>query len=326
MRLSTFSRHMSRLLAVSLLGLMVLSPANAQTSSESEGRELGAFALGAGTINPGTPETGPHAASPTPETNEKVESESGTEPESDPNAATPETNEKAESEPGMQPESNPSTAQPESETTGANSEPTQDGSQILINIDKSRQEMTVFVDGIEQYTWPVSTGGRGYATPSGNFTASSMNEVWYSKQWDDAPMPNSIFFTKEGHAIHGSYETKKLGRAVSHGCVRLAPENAKILYALVEEQGLGNTKVVLTGVTPGGEAKVASQARSKNRNPQAGRAWYDPRDYYYLPRPQRRGLFGRRWFGSPYYDGPQGFYRPPPGYYPPRGYRRYAEP
>ena len=128
--------------------------------------------------------------------------------------------------------------------------------------------------------------GRGYATPSGNFTASSMNEVWYSKQWDNAPMPNSIFFTKEGHAIHGSYETKKLGRAVSHGCVRLAPENAKILYSLVEEQGLGNTKVVLTGVTPGGEAKVASQAPSKNRNRQA--EWYYPRDYSYPPRPQAR--------------------------------------
>jgi hypothetical protein len=122
--------------------------------SESEGRELGAFALSAGTINLGTPETGPNAATPTPETNEKVESESGTEPESDPNA---ETNEKAESEPGTQPESNPSTAQPESETTGANSELTQ----IVINIDKSRQEMTVFVDGIEQYAWPVSTGGPG---------------------------------------------------------------------------------------------------------------------------------------------------------------------
>ena len=182
--------------------------------------------------------------------------------------------------------------------------------------------MTVFVDGIEQYTWPVSTGGPGYATPSGSFTASSMNEVWYSKQWDNAPMPNSIFFTKEGHAIHGSYETKKLGRAVSHGCVRLAPENAKTLYALVEEQGLENTKVVLTGVTPGGEAKVASQARSKNRNRQAGAAGYDPRDYYYPPRPQRRGLFGRRWFGGPYYDGPQGYYKPLPGYYPPGGYRR----
>jgi len=204
-------------------------------------------------------------------------------------------------------------------------EPTQDGSQILINIDKSRQEMTVFVDGIEQYTWPVSTGGPGYATPSGTFTASSMNEVWYSKQWDNAPMPNSIFFTKEGHAIHGSYETKKLGRAVSHGCVRLAPENAKTLYALVEEQGPENTKVVLTGITQGGEAKVASQARSKNRNRQAGAAGYYSRDYHYPPRPQRRGLFGRRWFGGPYYDGPQGYYRPLPGYYPPGGYRRYAE-
>ena len=150
----------------------------------------------------------------------------------------------------------------------------------------------MFVDGIEQYTWPVSTGGPGYATPSGNFTASSMNEVWYSKQWDNAPMPNSIFFTKEGHAIHGSYETKKLGRAVSHGCVRLAPENAKTLYALVEEQGLGNTKVVLTGVTPGGEAKVASQARSKNRNRQAGAAGYDPRDYYYPPSPRGAAFLG----------------------------------
>ena len=67
---------------------------------------------------------------------------------------------------------------------------------------------------------------------------------------------------------------------------------------------------MLTGVTPGGEAKVASQARSKNRNRQAGTAWYDPRDYYYPPRPQRRGLFGRRWFGGPYYDGPQGYYTP----------------
>ena len=293
MRLSAFSRPIPQLLALSLMGLMILSPAHAQTSSESEGRELGLFAIGAGTINPGTPDSGPYAATPAPETNEN------------------------HSEAGTQPESNPSTPQPESEVNSINSEPTQDGSQILINVDKSRQEMTVFVDGTEQYTWPVSTGGPGYATPSGNFTASSMNEVWYSKQWDNAPMPNSIFFTKEGHAIHGSYETKKLGRAVSHGCVRLAPENAKTLYALVEEQGLENTKVVLTGITPGGEAKVASQARSKNRNRQAGAAGY-PRDSYYSPRPQGRGLFGRRWFGGPYYDGPQ-------GYYPPDGYRRYAE-
>ena len=263
----------------------------------------------------------PANPSPTPKTNEKVESEPGTQPESSPAATrTLKTDEKVESEPDTQPESNPSSVQAEPDATSANSEPPQDGSQILINIDKSRQEMTVFVDGIEKYTWPVSTGRYGYSTPSGTFTPTSMNEVWYSKQWDNSPMPHSIFFMKDGHAIHGSHEVKTLGKPVSHGCVRLAPENAKTLYALIEEEGLGNTKVVLTGVTPGGEAKVASQARSKNQNHQASTAWYDPRDYYYPPKPQRGGLFARRWFGGPYYDGPQA-----PGDYPPRGYWRYAE-
>ena len=73
MRLLAFSRHIAKLLTISLLGLMILSPRDAQTASKYEGRELGAFALGAGTLNPGTPETGPNAASPSPEPDEKVE-------------------------------------------------------------------------------------------------------------------------------------------------------------------------------------------------------------------------------------------------------------
>ena len=128
---------------------------------------------------------------------------------------------------------------------------------VLINIDKTKQKMTVFLDGVEKYDWPVSTGRAGYSTPSGTYTATSMNEIWYSKQWDNAPMPHSIFFMKDGHAIHGSYEVKNLGRPVSHGCVRISPENAATLYALVKKNGLKNTEVVLTGVTPGGEYKVA---------------------------------------------------------------------
>ena len=80
---------------------------------------------------------------------------------------------------------------------------------IVINIDKARQRMRVLLNGAEKYEWPVSTGRPSYFTPSGSYTATSMNEVWYSKEWDDAPMPHSIFFTKDGHAIHGSYEVKK---------------------------------------------------------------------------------------------------------------------
>ena len=59
---------------------------------------------------------------------------------------------------------------------------------------------------------PVSTGNADYVTPSGTFTAMSMNEVWYSKEWDNAPMPHAIFFMKDGHAIHGSYEVKNVVR------------------------------------------------------------------------------------------------------------------
>jgi lipoprotein-anchoring transpeptidase ErfK/SrfK len=190
--------------------------------------------------------------------------------------------------------------------------PDQPKSTILIDIDKTTQEMTVFVDGVQQYTWPVSTGMRGYSTPSGTYTASSMNEIWYSKQWDNAPMPHAIFFTKQGHAIHGTLEEKRLGNAASHGCVRISRENAKTLFTLVKATGLENTQVVLTGTTKGGEGpKVASPGgESEWMYP----PWFDRGDNLQQQRKKRRGLFGRRWFDN----GPQGYYVPRNNYY----YRR----
>ena len=204
------------------------------------------------------------------------------------------------------------------------------GSGILIAIDKTTQKMSVFIDGTKKYDWRVSTGRPGYSTPSGTYTATSMNEVWYSKEWDDAPMPHSIFFTKDGHAVHGSYEVKKLGKPVSHGCVRIAPKNAATLYSLVAKNGIKNTQVVLTGFTPGGEGKVASSASSlpakaatsarvKSRYARVTPASVRPSNYWYGEPPRRRGLFGRR-FGGPNYNRPQSYYQPPPVYYRRRGY------
>ena len=128
---------------------------------------------------------------------------------------------------------------------------------ILIAVDRSTQRMTVNVDGVQRWVWPVSTGRGGYATPAGSYTAFRMEEDHYSKEFDDAPMPHSIFFTKLGHAIHGTLDARHLGSAASHGCVRLSTANAAKLYALVEEQGLPNTKVVITGATPSGAPAVA---------------------------------------------------------------------
>jgi hypothetical protein len=118
---------------------------------------------------------------------------------------------------------------------------------VQITVDKSAQQMTVSVDGVPRYTWPVSSGRPDYETPNGTFKAFRMEAEHYSKEFDDAPMPHSIFFTKIGHAIHGTFEERRLGAPVSHGCVRLSRQHASTLYALVEKEGVLNTTVTLTG-------------------------------------------------------------------------------
>jgi len=199
-------------------------------------------------------------------------------------------------------------------------------------IDKPTQEMKVFIDGVERYTWEVSTGLRGYDTPSGKYTARSMNEIWYSKQWDDAPMPHAIFFTKKGHAVHGTTETKHLGKPASHGCVRLAPENARTLFALVKEKGLENTEIVLNGDTPKIEvasagprkqevrqakksSKILQKARSRKQQIKPSREFvdrkFDPREFEKARRFARRDW--ARVYLSPRMPSPPGYDLPPPG-------------
>ena len=118
---------------------------------------------------------------------------------------------------------------------------------VSITIDKNAQEMTVAVDGVERYRWPVSTGIPSYETPNGSFRTFRMEEDHYSKEFDDAPMPHSIFFTKIGHAIHGTDSEGRLGTPASHGCVRLSRAHASTLYELVQKDGVLNTTVTLTG-------------------------------------------------------------------------------
>jgi L,D-transpeptidase-like protein len=139
---------------------------------------------------------------------------------------------------------------------------------VMIIINKSTQKMTVTVDGEDRYTWPVSTGRSGYDTPAGDFQPFRMERDHYSREWDDAPMPNSIFFTKIGHAIHGTLEARNLGRPASHGCVRLSTQNAATLFALVKAEGLPNTRVRLTGEIPKAtDVPVARREPPKDRNP-----------------------------------------------------------
>jgi hypothetical protein len=121
---------------------------------------------------------------------------------------------------------------------------------VLVNVSKSQQRAAVMIDGVEAYRWPVSTGVRGHDTPAGKFRPQRLERRWYSRQYDMTPMPWAVFFHR-GYAVHGTMEAYNLGRAASHGCVRLRPDNAAILYSLVRRQGIANTRiVVMNGALP----------------------------------------------------------------------------
>lgn len=105
--------------------------------------------------------------------------------------------------------------------------------QFDVVISKRHQSMTVYEDGQLIDVWHVSTARRGYSTPSGTFHPYSYQPMHYSKKFDNAPMPHSIFFAG-GYAIHATPHVGNLGRPASHGCVRLHPANAAKLYNMTK--------------------------------------------------------------------------------------------
>lgn len=110
---------------------------------------------------------------------------------------------------------------------------------VIITVVKSQQRMYVETP-TESFVWKVSTARQGYNTPTGTYQPYMLKTMHYSKKYDNAPMPNSIFF-HGGYAIHATYDVKHLGRPASHGCVRLSPQDAKWLFQIVSENGKENT-------------------------------------------------------------------------------------
>lgn len=124
--------------------------------------------------------------------------------------------------------------------------PTAEGTRLKIVVSKAiPQHLTIFEDGVATMSWPVSTGAKGYGTPSGTFTVKRMHFTYTSRKYN-ARMDRAIFFNG-GIALHQTYGANiaNLGRPASHGCVRQSPENGDRLFRLVKQYGAGNTIVVV---------------------------------------------------------------------------------
>ena len=115
------------------------------------------------------------------------------------------------------------------------------GKGVRINVNLSKQRMSVYENGRRKYTWKISSGRKGHTTPTGSYRPTRMHRKYTSRKYG-AAMPHSIFFY-HGYAIHGTYSTGALGRVASRGCVRLHPSNARTLYNLVSRHGRRNTRI-----------------------------------------------------------------------------------
>jgi hypothetical protein len=172
---------------------------------------------------------------------------------------------------------------------------------IVVTVDKSAQLLSVVVDGAPRYQWPVSTARMGYGTPNGSYRPQRLERKWFSRKYDWSPMPYSIFFN-EGYAIHGSYEISHLGRPASHGCIRLHPQNAALLFALVKER-LDGTRIIVTGERPERELSAGRAPRRQTATRPARRGLDD--GFNAAPDANESDLARQRWENMHYTNGPE---------------------
>jgi hypothetical protein len=148
---------------------------------------------------------------------------------------------------------------------------------LNILVDKATQRMLVIQDGYIRYMWPVSTGRDNMQTPNGIYTPQRLERNWFSSAYYDSPMPFSIFFY-HGYAIHGSYAIDRLGGPASHGCVRLHPHHAAILFDLVQQEGPERTTIEVTDEGRPPEPPVAGRDIMPPREIAADREIVPPQD------------------------------------------------
>ena len=163
---------------------------------------------------------------------------------------------------------------------------------LAATIDLTSQRMTVRAGGKTLHSWKISSGRRGYETPPGRFRPKWMAADWYSRKYDMAPMPYSVFFNG-GIATHGTTAVSRLGRPASHGCIRLKTANARTFYRLVRRHGMKRTRITVTGKTPYVAPRHAKTRRSVSRRRRVSvgrtRIWsrHAPRTRQRTARPRR---------------------------------------
>jgi hypothetical protein len=112
----------------------------------------------------------------------------------------------------------------------------QGGGPVWIDINLSSQYMVVYQgDTVIGETY-ISSGRAGFETPTGTyyvnnkFKSDDMEGVLGGEYYNVPAVPDVMYFTDVGHAIHGAYWHNNFGAPMSHGCVNVPLAFAEWLY------------------------------------------------------------------------------------------------
>ena len=106
---------------------------------------------------------------------------------------------------------------------------------VAITVDTANQIAFVFKGSQLIGVTNISTGKKGHPTPLGFWTINWKKPKYFSRKYDNAPMPWIQNIDDKGIALHGGNTP---GYAASHGCIRLPSAFAKKLYSVT---GVGTT-------------------------------------------------------------------------------------
>lgn len=144
----------------------------------------------------------------------------------------------------------------------------------LIVVSLEDRKLALLEDGQVKKIYPVAVGARSTPSPTGTFTIERrVSNPTYSHEGVVVPPgPGNPVGTRwmglnvRGYGIHGTNQPRSIGKAASHGCIRMARPDLEELYA---QMHVGDT-VVLIG----------------QRNEQTARLFAEPKPVLAAPQQQ----------------------------------------
>jgi L,D-transpeptidase ErfK/SrfK len=133
---------------------------------------------------------------------------------------------------------------------------------LIINIPD--RKLALVVDGEVKKVYPVAVGSPDTPSPIGSFTIITRikNPTWYGPRKVVAPGPQNplgprwIGLSQKGYGVHGTSAPKSIGKAASHGCIRMRNRDVEELFELVQTgdpvELVGETNEATTAVLAGG--------------------------------------------------------------------------